>query len=90
MTEINLTSGTTWTIPQSSDTSEAKVEIKPGYPIFSCGTDEPSLATIYFSHFQRLQTVVDAARSGNTRLIQFALAELDKWGSRDETDEKPA
>ena len=55
-------------------------------PIFSGGENRPSLATIYTSHYQRLLTVVDAARSGNERLIKMALAEHDKWRAEDENE----
>ncbi len=57
--------------------------IKPA-PVFSGGGGAPALATIYASHYDRLMSVVAAARSGDARLVALALGELDKWGSDDE------
>ncbi len=58
-------------------------EHKMGLPIFSCATGEPAEMHIYFSHYQRLEAVVDAARSGNQLLLKLAVAHHDEHGSRE-------
>jgi hypothetical protein len=57
------------------------IGIKPG---FTCGWDgQPTLATIYASHYDRLYAVVDAARTGNRLLIKLALEHHDTHRSND-------
>lgn len=50
-------------------------------PSFSCTLGQPSLATIYGDHYDRLYAIVVAARSGNKILIALALEHQDKHGS---------
>lgn len=52
-------------------------------PRFSWTFGGPSLATIYSSHYDRLNAVVDAARTGNALLLKLALAYHDEHGSED-------
>lgn len=52
-------------------------------PSFSGGGGQPSLATIYFAHYQRLMAVVDAARTENLELIRIAVAHQDRHGAGD-------
>lgn len=61
----------------------AKVKMPPA-PIFSGSAGGPSLATIYFAHYRRLVSVLDAARTGNLDLVKIAVAHQDKFGCQDE------
>ena len=62
------------------------VEVKPA-PSFSVNFETGvALATIYTSHYERMQAVVDAARCGNRVLLKLALAHHDRFGSEDDSE----
>ena len=60
------------------------VKLSQPAPIFSGSAGGPSLATIYFAHYRRLVSVLDAARTGNLDLVKIAVAHQDKFGCQDE------
>jgi len=61
--------------------SEVKMVRMAPAPRFSMEIGGPHLATLYFSHYQRLEAVLDAARTGNALLIRLAVAYHDEKGS---------
>lgn len=63
--------------------SDLRVELAPA-PSFSGGGGVPTLATIYGSHYMRLVSVLDAARTGNEHLIKLAVEHQDRLGWADE------
>lgn len=56
-------------------------------PVFAAECGKPSTALIYSSHYDRLQAVIDAVRSGNALLIELALQYHDQHGSSPFPDE---
>jgi hypothetical protein len=56
---------------------------KPGLPYFTIVSADgsPPSVHIYSSHYDRMQAVVVAARSGNALLTKLALDHHDKCGS---------
>lgn len=59
------------------------VQLSPA-PRFSGGGGQPSTATIYGSHYDRLCAVLDAARTGNRLLLKLAVEYQDAHGSSDQ------
>lgn len=49
-------------------------------PVFSFTVGGPNLATIYSGHYDRLQAVYAAAKSGDPLLLKLAVAHQDAHG----------